>query len=62
MHVHAQLVRELESLYADLASSDATGTVGWNYRYHRHPQVNIVRACVNYRFNRSAPAPVLAKY
>jgi outer membrane immunogenic protein len=27
---------KLESLYVDLASGCATGTVGWNYGYHRH--------------------------
>ena len=27
-----------------------------------HPQINVVRAGVNYHFNWGAPAPVVAKY
>ncbi len=34
----------------------------WNWGYNFHPQINIVRAGVNYHFNWAAPAPVLAKY
>ena len=51
-----------EYLYADLDSGGTTGDWGWNYGYHFHPQVNIVRAGINYHFNWAAPAPVLAKY
>ena len=51
-----------EYLYADLSSGGMTGGWGWDYGYHFHPQVNIVRAGVNYHFNWAAPAPVLAKF
>ena len=51
-----------EYLYADLSSGGTTGGCGWNYGYHLHPEVNIVRAGVNYHFNWAAPAPVLAKF
>ena len=40
----------------------ATGGWGWNWGYHFHPEVNIVRAGVNYHFNWAQPAPVLANY
>ena len=53
---------KVEYLYADLSSGGTTGGFGWNYGYHFHPEVNIVRAGVNYHFNWAAPAPVLAKY
>ncbi len=53
---------KVEYLYADLDSGGVTGGWGWNYGYNFHPQVNIVRAGVNYHFNWAAPAPVLAKY
>jgi outer membrane immunogenic protein len=53
---------KVEYLYADLDSGGTTGGWGWNYGYHFHPQVNIVRAGVNYHFNWAAPAPVLAKF
>ncbi|CAN3990041.1 outer membrane protein [Methylocystis bryophila] len=53
---------KVEYLYADLSSGGQTGGFGWNWGYHFHPQVNIVRAGVNYHFNWAAPAPVLAKY
>ena len=33
-----------EYLYTDLSSGGTTGTFGYNYGYHRHPQFNIVRA------------------
>jgi len=51
-----------EYLFVDLDSGGATGGFGWNYGYHFHPQINVVRAGVNYHFNWGAPAPVLAKY
>ena len=51
-----------EYLYADLSSGGTTGGFGWNYGYHLHPELNIVRAGVNYHFNWAAPAPVLAKF
>jgi outer membrane immunogenic protein len=53
---------KVEYLYADLQSGGITGTFGYNYGYHFHPEINIVRAGVNYHFNWAAPAPVLAKY
>ncbi len=53
---------KVEYLYMDLSSGGVTGGWGWNYGYHFHPEVNIVRAGVNYHFNWAAPAPVLAKY
>ncbi len=53
---------KVEYLYADLQSGGITGTFGYNYGYHFHPELNIVRAGVNYHFNWSEPAPVLAKY
>ena len=53
---------KIEYLYADLSSGGTTGGWGWNYGYHHHPEINIVRAGVNYHFNWAAPAPVLAKY
>jgi outer membrane immunogenic protein len=51
-----------EYLYADLSSGGTTGGFGWNYGYHLHPELNIVRAGVNYHFNWAAPVPVLAKF
>ncbi len=53
---------KVEYLYADLDSGGTTGGFGWNWGYHFHPQLNIVRAGVNYHFNWAEPAPVLAKY
>ena len=53
---------KVEYLYADLQSGGITGAFGYNYGYHFHPEINIVRAGVNYHFNWAAPAPVLAKY
>ncbi|ARN79923.1 outer membrane protein [Methylocystis bryophila] len=53
---------KIEYLYADLSSGGQNGGSGWNWGYHFHPQLNIVRAGVNYHFNWAAPAPVLAKY
>jgi hypothetical protein len=29
---------------------------------NHHPQINVVRAGVNYHFNFAQPAPVVAKY
>jgi outer membrane immunogenic protein len=51
-----------EYLYVDLDSNGATGTFGWNYGYHFHPEINVVRVGVNYLFNFAPPAPVVAKY
>ncbi|HEY4738698.1 MAG TPA: outer membrane beta-barrel protein [Xanthobacteraceae bacterium] len=55
---------KFEYLFADLDSgSNNNGWVwNWNWGYHFHPQINIVRAGVNYHFNWAQPAPVLAKY
>jgi len=53
---------KLEYLYVDLDSSGTTGGGGWTYGYHYHPQINFVRAGVNYHLNWGAPAPVVAKY
>ncbi len=53
---------KVEYLYADLDSGGTTGGFGWNWGYRFHPQINIVRAGVNYHFNWAEPAPVLAKY
>jgi len=53
---------KLEYLYVDLDSGGATGGNGWSYGYHFHPQINVVRAGVNYLFNFAPPAPVIAKY
>jgi outer membrane immunogenic protein len=51
-----------EYLYVNLSGGGATGAFGWNFGYHRHPQLNVVRAGVNYHFNFGSSAPVLAKY
>jgi outer membrane immunogenic protein len=53
---------KVEYLFLDLDSGGTTGAWGWNWGFHFHPQINIVRAGVNYHFNWAAPAPVLAKY
>jgi outer membrane immunogenic protein len=54
---------KLEYLFMDLDSGGATGQwTGFQFGYHDHPQVNIVRAGINYHFNWGAPAPVVAKY
>jgi len=53
---------KVEYLYIDLSSGGLTGVNGWNYGYNFHPQINVVRAGVNYHFNWAEPAPVLAKY
>ncbi len=51
-----------EYLFVDLSSGGATGPFGFEFGTHHHPQVNIVRAGVNYHFNFGGPAPVLARY
>jgi outer membrane immunogenic protein len=51
-----------EYLYVDLSSNGATGGLGLNWGYYYHPQINVVRAGINYHFNWGAPAPVIAKY
>jgi outer membrane immunogenic protein len=48
-----------EYLYTDLNSGGATGPFGFQAGYHRHPQVNTVRAGLNYHFNFGA-APAVA--
>jgi len=54
---------KVEYLYVDLSSNGTNGGgFGWNWGYHFHPQINVVRAGVNYHFNWGAPAPILAKY
>jgi outer membrane immunogenic protein len=53
---------KVEYLYVDLTNSGNNNGFGWNWGYHFHPQLNVVRAGVNYHFNWAAPAPVLAKY
>jgi outer membrane immunogenic protein len=52
-----------EYLYTDLNSGGTTGFWGYNYGYHRHPEINTVRAGVNYHFNwGAATAPAIASY
>jgi len=55
---------KLEYLYVDLSSGGANGGGGWGWNLgnNRHPQLNVVRAGVNYHFNFGAPAPVVARY
>jgi outer membrane immunogenic protein len=54
---------KLEYLYVDLASSGINGAfTGWELGNNHHPQINVVRAGVNYHFNWAAPAPTVAKY
>ena len=54
---------KVEYLYADLSSGGNNNNgFNWNWGYRFHPELNIVRAGVNYHFNWAAPAPVLAKY
>jgi outer membrane immunogenic protein len=53
---------KIEYLYIDLSSGGLTGANGWNWGYRFHPEINVVRAGVNYHFNWAEPAPVLAKY
>ena len=53
---------KVEYLYVDLSGGGNNGGGGWNWGYNFHPQLNIVRAGVNYHFNWGQPAPVLAKF
>jgi outer membrane immunogenic protein len=53
---------KLEYLFVDLSSGGTTGAWGWDFGNHRHPQINVVRAGVNYHFNWGAPPPVVAQY
>jgi outer membrane immunogenic protein len=53
---------KLEYLFVDLSSGGAVGTFGWNWGSHHHPEINVVRAGLNYHFNLFSPAPVVAKY
>jgi outer membrane immunogenic protein len=53
---------KIEYLYMDLSGGGNNNGFGWNWGYNFHPEINIVRAGVNYHFNWAAPAPVLAKY
>ena len=54
---------KVEYLFVDLDSGGTTGYyTGYQWGTRHHPQVNVVRAGVNYHFNFGAPAPVLAKY
>jgi outer membrane immunogenic protein len=54
---------KIEYLYVDLASSGINGAfTGWELGNNHHPQINVVRAGVNYHFNWGAPVPVVAKY
>jgi outer membrane immunogenic protein len=53
---------KLEYLYVDLDSNGTTGTFGWTFGQHFHPELNVVRAGVNYHFNFAQPTPVVAKY
>ncbi|WP_424360583.1 outer membrane protein [Methylocystis parvus] len=52
-----------EYLFMDLDSGGTTGSFGWNWGYHRHPQINIFRLGVNYRFNTGGGGePIMAAY
>jgi len=54
---------KVEYLYVDLDSSGVNGAyTGWQLGTHHHPQLNVVRAGLNYHFNWGAPAPTVAKY
>jgi outer membrane immunogenic protein len=54
---------KIEYLYVDLASSGINGAfTGWQLGNNHHPQINVVRAGVNYHFNWGSPTPVVAKY
>ena len=54
---------KVEYLYVDLDSSGINGAyTGWQLGNNDHPQLNVVRAGLNYHFNFAAPAPVVAKY
>ena len=52
---------KLEYLFVDLSSGGTTGLFGFQFGSHRHPEINVVRAGLNYHFNWGA-APVVAKY
>jgi outer membrane immunogenic protein len=51
-----------EYLFVDLAGGGTTGTFGYNWGYHNHPQFNILRLGVNYHFNLNGVGPVVAAY
>lgn len=54
---------KLEYLFVNLDSGGTTGDyTGYQYGAIPHPQVNIVRAGVNYIFNFARPDPVVARY
>jgi outer membrane immunogenic protein len=54
---------KIEYLYVDLNSSGVNGAfTGFEFGTHHHPQLNVVRAGVNYHFNWGSPTPVVAKY
>ena len=54
---------KVEYLYVDLDSSGINGAfTGWELGNNHHPQINVVRAGVNYHFNWGAPAPTVARY
>ncbi|HTO79716.1 MAG TPA: outer membrane beta-barrel protein [Methylocystis sp.] len=53
---------KIEYLYVELSNGNNNNNWGWNWGYNQRPQINIVRAGVNYHFNWAAPAPILAKY
>ncbi|QGM97048.1 outer membrane protein [Methylocystis parvus] len=52
-----------EYLFMDLDSGGTTGYFGYNWGYRRHPQINIFRLGVNYRFNTGVGGePIMAAY
>jgi len=51
-----------EYLYVDLSSNQPSGNLAYTIGQSFHPQINVVRAGVNYHFNFAPPAPVVAKY
>ena len=53
---------KIEYLHVDLSGGGWQGNGGWNWGWHDHPQINLVRAGVNYHFNFAAPVPVVARY
>ncbi len=61
-----QLSAKIEYLYIDLENNGTTGPAGYSWSAISHPQVNVVRAGVNYHFHwgtsGSAVAPLVAKY
>jgi outer membrane immunogenic protein len=50
-----------EYLFVDLDSGGTTGYYGYNWGSRHHPQINILRAGVNYHMNLSG-APIIAAY